>query len=262
MTKMKFGIQTSLNNVEWREIEDMWKFLDRDTKFASAWTFDHFVPPGPGQDANANCFEGWSALAALAAVTDRIRLGCLVTGVTYRHPGVLAKQVTTLDVLSGGRAYLGIGAAWFEAEHDGLGVPYPSTSERFERLDECLAIFRQMCSDDEGPFHGERYRHDAIEAADSDAIFYLCDDDLLLPGALWAVAKAWQQKPGSIVAGGTEFFNSGGTFATTRARGQTLRNFVRFWESADWEWAQQGTFLPLAALQAIDGVERGRLYFQ
>src|SRR3974377_1852641 len=76
MTKMRFGIQTSLNNVEWREIEDMWKSLDRDAQFHSAWTFDHFVPPGPGQDANANCFEGWTALAALAAVPDRPRAGC------------------------------------------------------------------------------------------------------------------------------------------------------------------------------------------
>lgn len=93
-----------------------------------------------------------------------------------------------------------------------------------------------------------------------DIFNWINSDDLLLPGALWAVAKAWQQKPGGIVAGGTEFFNSGGTFGTTRARGQTLRNFVRFWESADWEWAQQGTFLPRAELQAIGGVEEKLRY--
>lgn len=88
-----------------------------------------------------------------------------------------------------------------------------------------------------------------------DIFNWINSDDLLLPGALWAVAKAWQQKPGSIVSGGTEFFNSQGTFATTHARGQTLRNFVRFWENSDWEWAQQGTFLPRADLQAIGGVD-------
>ncbi len=93
-----------------------------------------------------------------------------------------------------------------------------------------------------------------------DIFNWINSDDLLLPGALWAVAKAWQQKPGSIMAGGTEFFNSGGTFATTRARGQTLQNFVRFWESADWEWAQQGTFLPRTELQAIGGVEEKLRY--
>lgn len=93
-----------------------------------------------------------------------------------------------------------------------------------------------------------------------DIFNWINSDDLLLPGALWAVAKAWQRKPGRIVSGGTEFFDSNGTFGTTRARGQTLQNFVRFWESADWEWAQQGTFLPRAELQAIGGVEEKLRY--
>jgi F420-dependent oxidoreductase-like protein len=144
MTKMKFGIQTSLNNVEWREIEDMWKFLDRDTKFHSAWTFDHFVPPGPGQDANANCFEGWSSLAALAAITDRIRLGCLVTGVTYREPAVLAKMAATIDHLSDGRLEFAIGAAWHEGEHRMYGIPFPPIKERQDRLDEAMQVIRLL----------------------------------------------------------------------------------------------------------------------
>ena len=144
MTKMKFGIQTSLNNVEWREIEDMWKFLDRDTKFYSAWTFDHFVPPGPGQDANANCFEGWSALAALAAITDRIRLGCLVTGVTYREPAVLAKMAATVDHVSDGRLEFAIGASWHEAEHRMYGIPFPPVKERQDRLEEALQVIRLL----------------------------------------------------------------------------------------------------------------------
>ncbi len=112
--KMRFGIQTSLNNVEWREIEGMWRFLDSETAFHSAWTFDHFVPPGPGQDGTANCFEGWSALAALASMTKRLRIGCLVTGVTYREPAVLAKMAATIDHISNGRLEFGIGAAWHE----------------------------------------------------------------------------------------------------------------------------------------------------
>ena len=144
MTKMKFGIQTSLNNVEWREIEDMWKFLDRDTKFYSAWTFDHFVPPGPGQDANANCFEGWSALAALAAITDRIRLGCLVTGVTYREPAVLAKMAATVDHVSDGRLEFAIGASWHEAEHRMYGIPFPPVKERQDRLEEAMQVIRLL----------------------------------------------------------------------------------------------------------------------
>src|SRR3954454_12924395 len=112
----------------------------------SLWVMDHFfqIPSiGPVEEP---MLEGYSALAFAAGITERIQLGTLVTGVTYRHPGILVKTVTTLDVLSGGRAWLGIGAAWFEREHLGLGVPWPSRSERFERLEETLQIAHQMWS--------------------------------------------------------------------------------------------------------------------
>jgi F420-dependent oxidoreductase-like protein len=102
--------------------------------------------------------EAYTSLGYLAGVTDHVRLATLVTGVTYRHPGLLAKTVTTLDVLSGGRAMLGIGAAWYDREHAGLGVPFPPVAERFERLEETLRICRQMWSDDDGAFAGEHYR--------------------------------------------------------------------------------------------------------
>jgi F420-dependent oxidoreductase-like protein len=102
--------------------------------------------------------EGYTTLGYLAAVTERVRLGLLVTGVTYRYPGLLAKTVTTLDVLSGGRARLGIGAAWYDREHLGLGVPFPPVAERFERLEETLQICHQMWSDDDGPFTGRHYQ--------------------------------------------------------------------------------------------------------
>jgi F420-dependent oxidoreductase-like protein len=102
--------------------------------------------------------EGYTSLGFLAGQTSTMTLGLLVTGVTYRHPGPLAKIVTTLDVLSGGRAQLGIGAAWYEREHRGLGVPFPPLSERFERLEETLQICLQMWSDDVGPFEGRHYQ--------------------------------------------------------------------------------------------------------
>ncbi|MCW2758919.1 MAG: luciferase family protein [Nocardioidaceae bacterium] len=102
--------------------------------------------------------EGYTTLGFLAAQTSRLELGLLVTGVTYRHPGLLAKIVTTLDVLSQGRAMLGIGAAWYEREHLALGVPYPPTAVRFERLEEALQICRQMWSDDDGPYDGKHYQ--------------------------------------------------------------------------------------------------------
>ncbi|MET0837350.1 MAG: LLM class F420-dependent oxidoreductase [Marmoricola sp.] len=102
--------------------------------------------------------EGYTSLGFLAGRTERLALGLLVSGVTYRHPGLLAKTVTTLDVLSGGRAFLGIGAAWYQREHEGLGVPFPSTAERFERLEEAVQVCRQMWSEDDGPFEGRHYR--------------------------------------------------------------------------------------------------------
>lgn len=102
--------------------------------------------------------EGYTSLGFVAGYTQRITLSLLVTGVTYRYPGLLAKTVTTLDVLSGGRAQLGIGAAWYEREHRGLGVPFPPLSERFERLEEALQVCLQMWSEDDGPYEGRYYQ--------------------------------------------------------------------------------------------------------
>lgn len=102
--------------------------------------------------------EGYSTLSYLAGKTSSVVLSMLVTGVTYRHPGLLAKIVTTLDVLSEGRAQLGIGAAWFEREHEALGVPMPALRERYERLEETLQIVLQMWSDDNGPYEGKHFQ--------------------------------------------------------------------------------------------------------
>ena len=166
MTNMRFGIQTSINGVGWSEIADMWRFLDGETKFYSAWTFDHFVPPGAGQDVTGSCFEGWSALAALAAITQRIRLGCLVTGVTYREPGVLAKMAMTVDHVSNGRLEFGIGAAWHEPEHRMFGIPFPPVRERQDRLEEAVQLIK-LLFDSDGPvsFDGRHYKLDAAVLA-------------------------------------------------------------------------------------------------
>ncbi|TQJ57269.1 LLM class F420-dependent oxidoreductase [Streptomyces sp. NBC_00080] len=120
---------------------------------------DHYFQMEFNGGAEAPMLEAYTTLAFLAAHTSTVRLGTLVTGVTYRHPGLLAKIVTTLDVLSGGRASLGIGAAWYDREHEGLGVAFPSTAERFERLEETLRICLRMWDpEDNGPFEGEHYR--------------------------------------------------------------------------------------------------------
>jgi F420-dependent oxidoreductase-like protein len=121
---------------------------------------DHYLQIGGMGfgDADAPMLEGYTALGFLAAHTSTVELQLLVTGVTYRHPGLLAKIVSTLDVLSGGRAALGIGAAWYEREHRAFGVPFPPLKERFERLEEALRIVRQMWSEDNGPFEGKHYQ--------------------------------------------------------------------------------------------------------
>ena len=124
---------------------------------ASLWVMDHFFQISMIGPPEEDMLEGWSALAFAAGATEKIKLGTLVTGVTYRYPGVLVKTATTLDVLSAGRAYLGIGAAWNEQEHLGLGVPYPPLKERFERLEEVLQLAHQMWRDDETPFQGEHF---------------------------------------------------------------------------------------------------------
>jgi len=119
---------------------------------------DHFFQMEAMAPAEDPMLEGYTALGFVAGVTRRLRLRLLVGGVTYRHPGLLAKTITTLDVLSGGRAELGLGAAWYEREHRGLGVPFPPIAERFERLEEALRICLQMWSDDNGAFAGKHYQ--------------------------------------------------------------------------------------------------------
>jgi F420-dependent oxidoreductase-like protein len=143
----------------WDEVVDRVRFAE-DYGFDGAWGFDHFQPmygEGPGET-----FEGITTLAALAGQTSRIRLGLLVTGVTYRHPSVLAAQALTLDHASFGRLELSLGAAWFEDEHRALGIPFPSTRERFELLEDALEITIRL-------FTGERVSYDGRHVSLADA---------------------------------------------------------------------------------------------
>ena len=159
---MKLGVQVS--DFTWpdapRSIGPTFARIARDADqvgLSSLWVMDHFFQIGVNGPPEHEMLEGYATLAFAAGVTERITLGTLVTGVTYRHPGILVKTVTTLDVLSGGRAWLGIGAAWNEWEHRGLGVPFASTRERFERLEETLQIAQQMWAGDESPFEARHY---------------------------------------------------------------------------------------------------------
>lgn len=126
--------------------------------FYSIWVMDHFFQIQFIGPAELNMLEGYSALSYFAGITDRVKLGTLVTGVVYRHPGVLVKTASTLSVLSGGRAYLGIGAAWNEQEALGLGIPFPPTKVRFEMLEETLQIAHKMFADEATPFDGKHFK--------------------------------------------------------------------------------------------------------
>ncbi len=159
---MKIGLQ--VNNFTWEggdeQLGQTFGAVGRraeEAGFDSFWVMDHFFQIGGIGPVEWPMLEGYSALAFIAGQTSKMKLGTMVTGVTYRHPGVLVKTVTTLDVLSRGRAYLGIGAAWFEREHLGLGVPYPPLKERFERLEETLQIAHQMWSGEVGEYKGRHY---------------------------------------------------------------------------------------------------------
>jgi F420-dependent oxidoreductase-like protein len=152
---MKVGIDVSQHQLEWEELRTRVVWAD-DAGFDSAWVFDHFT--ALYGDRNGPCLEAWTLLSALAAVTNRIRLGALVTGVTYRHPTLLAAEIVTVDHVSSGRLNVGLGAAWHEEEHRRLGFDFPPIPERIERLDETVQIVKGLLTSDDFDFDGRHYR--------------------------------------------------------------------------------------------------------
>lgn len=154
---MRFGLE--INEFDWpggeqeigRHLAQVGKRAEA-AGFHSLWVWDHFIQLRGWEEP---ILEGWLSLAYLAAATQSIKLGALVTGITYRHPAILIKQATTLDVLSGGRSYLGVGAAWNEREHHAFGVEYGSWTYRFELLEDTLQIAHRVWSGERGPFDGK-----------------------------------------------------------------------------------------------------------
>lgn len=152
---MRFGLDVSQHQLTWPELLERVRFAEA-AGFDGAWVFDHFTalygdPTGP-------CLEAWTLLAALGASTERIRLGTLVTGVTHRHPSILATEVVTVDHVSGGRVELAIGAAWNEHEHRMLGFPFPPGGERVAMLEEAALAMRLLMTTDDASFNGAHYR--------------------------------------------------------------------------------------------------------
>lgn len=152
---MRFGLDVAQHQLSWDELLARTRFAE-DLGFDGAWVFDHFTalygdPHGP-------CLEAWTLLAGLAAATERIRLGALVTGITYRPPQILATQAVTVDHISGGRLELGLGAAWHGGEHRALGLDFPGRGERVSRLEEGLEVIRALLTSDGATYEGRYYR--------------------------------------------------------------------------------------------------------
>jgi F420-dependent oxidoreductase-like protein len=152
---MRIGLDVAQHQLLWPELAERVQFAES-AGFDGAWVFDHFSPLYG--DPNGPCLEGWTLLAGLAAITSRIRLGVLVTGITYRHPSVLATEAITVDHISNGRVELGVGAAWHQPEHEALGIPFPPIKERAERLEEGVQVIRLLMTKDRASFAGRHYQ--------------------------------------------------------------------------------------------------------
>jgi len=151
---IRFGVQTAPHNTTWNDLKQVWRLIDG-AGYDTAWTFDHFFPIL--SDPSGPCFEGWMTLAGLAAETSRVKVGVLVTGNTYRNPAVLASMGKTLDHASDGRLIMGLGAGWFDMEHNAYGIPFYTTAERIRRLDEAADIIKRLWTEKQVNFKGKYY---------------------------------------------------------------------------------------------------------
>jgi F420-dependent oxidoreductase-like protein len=153
---MQYAIKTSPQQTTWNDLLAVWQEADKMEVFHSAWNFDHFYPINV-PDTTGPCMEAWVTLSALAQATSRIRLGCMVTGVVYRHPALLANMVSSLDIISDGRLELGIGAGWNEEECDAYGIELGTLTERFDRFDEACEILHSMMTKEVTNFSGKYF---------------------------------------------------------------------------------------------------------
>jgi F420-dependent oxidoreductase-like protein len=153
---MRFAFKTAPQNTTWDDMLAVWREADGIELFESGWTFDHFYPIF--SDSTGPCLEGWMTLAALAQATTRLRVGTLVTGIHYRHPAVLANMAATLDIVSGGRLELGLGAGWNEEESGAYGIELGTPSERSDRFEEGCEVITRLLSQETTTFDGTHYQ--------------------------------------------------------------------------------------------------------
>ncbi|MEM9467006.1 MAG: LLM class F420-dependent oxidoreductase [Actinomycetota bacterium] len=154
---MQFSIKTSPQYTTWEDMLAVWTAADDIDVFVGAWNFDHFYPINV-PDTTGPCMEAWVTLTALAQATSRLRIGTMVNGIVYRHPAVLAKMATTLDIVSGGRLDLGIGAGWNEEECDAYGIELGTLTERFDRFEEACAVLHGLLTQETTDFDGTYFQ--------------------------------------------------------------------------------------------------------
>ena len=241
MPHIRFGIQTGQQFASWDEIVRIWQRAEA-LGYDTAWTYDHFV--AVMMDPFDPCLESWTCLAALAVQTRRIRIGALVTGNTYRHPAILAKIATTVDILSGGRLEFGIGAGWYEPEHQMLGLPFGSARWRCERLDEALTVIRRLWSDSQASFAGRHYQLQAAIAEPK---------PLQQPHPPITVAGAGEKFMLPVVARHADAWSSFGSPEVFRRRIEILRRCCEV-EGRDADAIEKGVLVPAAIVEDLGTV--------
>ncbi|HVN83259.1 MAG TPA: LLM class F420-dependent oxidoreductase [Candidatus Binatia bacterium] len=241
MSAIRFGIQTGQQFAAWDEIVRIWQRAEA-LGYDTAWTYDHFV--AVMMDPFDPTLEAWSCLAALAVHTSRIRIGALVTGNTYRHPAILAKIATTVDVISKGRLEFGIGAGWYEPEHSMFGLPFGTVRERCERLDEALHVIRGLWHDQYAAFAGAHYR---VQAAIAEP------KPVQQPHPPITIAGAGEKRLLPIVARHADAWSSFGSPDVFRRKIEILRGLCET-EQRDCEAIEKGVLVPTAITDDLSTV--------
>jgi F420-dependent oxidoreductase-like protein len=241
MTTVRFGIQTGQQFASWDEIVRVWQRAEQ-LGYDTAWTYDHFV--AVMMDPFDPCLEAWSCLAALAVHTRRIRIGALVTGNTYRHPAILAKIATTVDVISNGRLELGIGSGWYQPEHEMFGLRFGTARERCERLDEALTVLRALWTERQASFSGGHYQLRAAIAEPK---------PVQKPHPPITIAGAGEKRLLPVVARHADCWSSFGSPEVFRRKIEILRGHCEE-AGRDCDGIEKGVLVPAAITDDLAGV--------